>query len=32
MSRLHNEDVYAAALELDAKLRALAELATGAVA
>ncbi|WP_026607989.1 DUF302 domain-containing protein [Methylocapsa acidiphila] len=32
MSRLHNEDVSAAALKLDAKLRALAELATGAVA
>ncbi|MFZ3181057.1 MAG: DUF302 domain-containing protein [Methylocystis silviterrae] len=32
MSRLHNEDVSDAALELDAKLRALAELATGAVA
>ncbi|PWB95207.1 hypothetical protein C5689_03415 [Methylosinus sporium] len=32
MSRLHNEDVSAAALELDAKLRALAERATGAVA
>ena len=32
MSRLHNEDVSAAALKLDAKLRALAELATGAAA
>jgi hypothetical protein len=31
-SRRHNEDVSDAALELDAKLRALAELATGAVA
>ena len=29
MSRLHNEAVSAAALKLDAKLRALAELATG---
>jgi len=32
MSRLHNDDVFAAALKLDAKLRALAELATGATA
>ena len=32
MSRLHNEDVSTAALKLDAKLRALAELATGVVA
>jgi uncharacterized protein (DUF302 family) len=32
MSRLDNEDVSAAALKLDAKLRALAELATGVVA
>jgi uncharacterized protein (DUF302 family) len=32
MSRLHNDDVSAAALKLDAKLRALAELATGATA
>ena len=32
MSRLHNDDVSAAALNLDAKLRALAVLATGATA
>jgi uncharacterized protein (DUF302 family) len=32
MSRLHNDDVSAAALKLDAKLRALAVLATGATA
>jgi uncharacterized protein (DUF302 family) len=32
MSRLHNDDVAAAALKLDAKLRALAVLATGATA
>jgi uncharacterized protein (DUF302 family) len=32
MSRLHNDDVSAAALKLDAKLRALAALATGATA
>jgi uncharacterized protein (DUF302 family) len=32
MSRLHNDEVSAAALELDAKLRALAVLATGATA
>jgi uncharacterized protein (DUF302 family) len=32
MSRLHNDDVSAAALKLDAKLRALAVLATGAEA
>lgn len=32
MSRLRNEDASAAAHELDAKLRALGELATGAVA
>jgi uncharacterized protein (DUF302 family) len=32
MSRLHNDDVSAAALKLDAKLRALAVLATGASA
>jgi uncharacterized protein (DUF302 family) len=32
MSRLHNEDVSTAAFKLDAKLRALAELATGVAA
>jgi uncharacterized protein (DUF302 family) len=32
MSRLHNDNVSAAALKLDAKLRALAEFATGATA
>jgi uncharacterized protein (DUF302 family) len=32
MSRLNNADVSAAALKLDAKLRALAELATGTAA
>ncbi len=32
MGRLHNDDVSAAALKLDAKLRALAEFATGATA
>jgi uncharacterized protein (DUF302 family) len=32
MSRLHNDDVSAAALKLDAKLHALAVLATGATA
>ena len=32
MSRLHNDDVSAAALKLDAKLRALAVLATGGTA
>ncbi|MFH1558068.1 MAG: DUF302 domain-containing protein, partial [Pseudomonadota bacterium] len=32
MSRLHNDQVSAAALKLDAKLRSLAELATGASA
>jgi uncharacterized protein (DUF302 family) len=32
MSRLHHDDVSAAALKLDAKLRALAVLATGATA
>jgi hypothetical protein len=32
MGRLHNDDVSAAALKLDAKLRALALLATGATA
>ncbi|OZA90884.1 MAG: hypothetical protein B7X76_03210 [Azorhizobium sp. 39-67-5] len=32
MSRLHNDQVSAAALKLDAKLRSLAELATGAPA
>jgi uncharacterized protein (DUF302 family) len=32
MSRLHNDDVSAAALKLDAKLRALAVLVTGATA
>lgn len=32
MSRLHNEAVSSAALRLDAKLRALAELAIGALA
>jgi hypothetical protein len=32
MGRLHNDDVSAAALKLDAKLRALAVLATGATA
>ena len=32
MSRLHNEDVSAAALKLDAKLRVLAELVTGVAA
>jgi hypothetical protein len=32
MSRLHNDDVSAAAFKLDAKLRALALLATGATA
>ena len=32
MSRLHNDDVSAAALKLDAKLRALAVLATGTTA
>jgi uncharacterized protein (DUF302 family) len=32
MSRLHNDNVSAAALKLDAKLRALAALATGATA